>query len=158
MKLRGLRLQLFVHLIAPLHLGDSLILLFITTEAIAFLTERNLISDANGDEKCIELGDFFFKKQTVRYFFSLFLNIYMYIYHQKLLSVYSLLSTVIGFVSSQMAVSRTKVILLRVFLLNNCDVLSRTDWIIKVEEWNSLFAKNKKTYNLFTVFVQCLFI
>jgi len=83
-----LRLQLFAHLIAAppggfFHLTSR--------RDIAFLAEYNLISDANGDGGRIELEDFFF--ETKRAISSSSSSLW----HQKLLPVYFLLSTVIGF-------------------------------------------------------------
>lgn len=58
---------------------------------IAFLAEYNLISDANGDGGCIEFEDFLFEtKRAIS-------SSPILIQHQKLLPVYFLLSTVIGF-------------------------------------------------------------
>lgn len=58
---------------------------------IAFLAEYNLISDANGDGGRIEFEDFFFEtKRAIS-------SPPILIQHQKLLPVYFLLSTVIGF-------------------------------------------------------------
>lgn len=113
---------------------------------IAFLPEYNLISDANGDGGCIEFEDFLFKIKRAIFSSPILIQ------HQKLLPVYFLLSTVIGFARHSSRIkwlSRARdlyrlysfpcltitMIFPKIRMLNQCKCIFRGILVIYQEYW-----------------------